>query len=224
MDSNDFTSRDLILVLDEAGTAFGWSRAYMAVMATSIGAAFTALGLDESKDSISVAPADVVDQMAKIMASSASLGRAPATGRSYATTWRRLATIAHRWRLEGGAEPDGHHAEAGLRGRVIHLAGTDMGLGHRGDADDTPTMALPDHFTGRQLGAVKRSRKVHVDGLLPNLGCKFHNVHEGADSGVVDEHIDLSVAAYGLFHHTLHGTSVRDIALQSAGRGGSLTP
>ena len=105
MDSNDFTSRDLILVLDEAGTAFGWSRAYMAVMATSIGAAFAALGLDESKDSIIVAPADVVDQMAKITESSASLGRAPATGRSYATTWRRLATIAYRWRLEGGAEP-----------------------------------------------------------------------------------------------------------------------
>ncbi len=105
MDSNDFTSRDLIRVLDEAGTAFGWSRAYMAVMATSIGAAFAALGIDESKDSISVAPADVVDQMAKITESSASLGRAPATGRSYATTWRRLATIAYRWRLEGGAEP-----------------------------------------------------------------------------------------------------------------------
>jgi len=106
MDSNDFTSRDLIRVLDEAGTAFGWSRAYMAVMATSCGAAFTALGLDESKDPISVAPADVADQMAKITESSVSLGRAPATGRSYATTWRRLATIAHRWRRDGGAEPD----------------------------------------------------------------------------------------------------------------------
>ena len=106
MDSSDFTSRGLIRVLDEAGDALDWSRSYMAVMATSIGAAFTALGLDESKDPISVAPADVVDQMAKITESSASLGRAPATGRSYATTWRRLATIAYRWRLEGGAEPD----------------------------------------------------------------------------------------------------------------------
>ena len=104
MDSNDFTSRDLIRVLDEAGTAFDWSRAYMAVMATSIGAAFTALGLDESKDPISVAPADVADQMAKITESSVSLGRAPATGRSYATTWRRLSTIAYRWRLEGGRD------------------------------------------------------------------------------------------------------------------------
>jgi hypothetical protein len=100
------TSAELVQVLEEAGIAFGWSRAYESVLATAIGAAFQAAGLDEATDAIGVAPTDVQKVTAAITESAASLGRAPRTAASYAAAWRRLAEIAHRWRTAGGQDPD----------------------------------------------------------------------------------------------------------------------
>ena len=58
MDTVTATADDLIRVLEEAGTAFAWSRAYESVLSTAIGAAFQAAGLDEATDAIGVSPAE----------------------------------------------------------------------------------------------------------------------------------------------------------------------
>jgi len=99
------TSAELVRVLEEAGTAFGWSRAYESVLATAIGAAYQAAGLDEATDAISIAPADVKKVTAAITESAASLGRAPRTAASYTAAWRRIAEIAYRWKTTGGEDP-----------------------------------------------------------------------------------------------------------------------
>ena len=100
------TSAELVRVLEEAGTAFGWSRAYESVLATAIGAAYQAAGLDEATDAIGVSPADVKEVTAAITDSAAVLGRAPRTATAYGAAWRRIAEIAHRWRTAGGQDPD----------------------------------------------------------------------------------------------------------------------
>jgi hypothetical protein len=99
------TSAELVRVLEEAGSAFGWSRAYESVLATAIGAAFQAAGLDEATDAISIAPADVKEITATITESATAQGRAPRTAASYAAAWRRIAEIACRWKTTGGEDP-----------------------------------------------------------------------------------------------------------------------
>ena len=111
MDTVTATAEELIRVLEEAGTAFGWSRAYESVISTAIGAAFQAAGLDEAIDAIGVSPADVRESTAAITESSSALGRAPRTAASYSAAWRRIAEIAHRWKTAGGEDPGNHFWE-----------------------------------------------------------------------------------------------------------------
>jgi hypothetical protein len=112
MDTVTATAGDLILVLEEAGTAFGWSRAYESVLSTAIGAAFQAAGLDEATDAIGVSPADVKKVTAAITESAASLGRAPRTVTAYGAAWRRIAEITYRWKTAGGQDPGGSFWES----------------------------------------------------------------------------------------------------------------
>ena len=105
------TADELIRVLEEAGIAFGWSRAYESVLATSIGAAYQAAGLDEATDAIGVTPADVQKVTAVITESASSLGRAPRTAASYAAAWRRIAEITHRWMTADGQDSGGRFWE-----------------------------------------------------------------------------------------------------------------
>ena len=111
MDTVTATADDLIRVLEEAGTAFGWSRAYESVLSTAIGAAFQAAGLDEATDAIGVSPVAVKKVTAAITESAASLGRAPRTATAYAAAWRRIAEITCRWKTAGGQDPGNHFWE-----------------------------------------------------------------------------------------------------------------
>ena len=102
MDSALVSSSELARVVEQAGQTFNWGRPYRAVMSTAIGAVFGAVELDEETARISVAPGELDSQCRKIAAFSERRGHSPSTGASYARSWRRLATIAHRWMLEGG--------------------------------------------------------------------------------------------------------------------------
>ena len=111
MDTVTVTADDLIRVLEEAGAAFDWSRAYESVLSTAIGSAFRAAGLDEATDAIGVSPADVKEVTAAITDSAAVLGRAPRTATAYGAAWRRIAEITHRWKTAGGEDPGGRFWE-----------------------------------------------------------------------------------------------------------------
>ena len=52
MEPGTVTVAELIGVIDGAGAAFGWTRSYKNVVATTIGAAYRAAGLDEDTDRI----------------------------------------------------------------------------------------------------------------------------------------------------------------------------
>jgi|TARA_B110001454_G_scaffold171142_1_gene161792 hypothetical protein len=96
------TSDELSRVVEQAGHAFGWSRSYQAVLSTAIGVVFTAVGLEEPVGAVSVAPEDLPAQCEAIAALSEQRGHSPSTAAAYTRSWRRLSTIAHRWKLEGG--------------------------------------------------------------------------------------------------------------------------
>ena len=102
MEAARITSDQLVRVVEQAGQTFNWGRPYRAVMSTTIGAAFAAVGLDEETASISVAPEELGAQCRAIAAYSERRGHSAATGDSYQRSWKRLSTIAHRWVAAGG--------------------------------------------------------------------------------------------------------------------------
>jgi len=96
------TSDELSRVVEQAGHAFGWSRSYQAVLSTAIGVVLTAVGLEEPVGAVSVAPEDLPGQCEAIAALSEQRGHSSSTAATYTRSWRRLSTIANRWKLEGG--------------------------------------------------------------------------------------------------------------------------
>ncbi len=96
------SSDQLARVVEQAGYAFGWGRSYQAVMGTTIGAVFAAVGLDEESAKLSVAPAEIDSQCTALAAYSERRGHSAATGDSYKRSWKRLSTIAYRWAAAGG--------------------------------------------------------------------------------------------------------------------------
>jgi len=121
MDQVQLTSSQLVDLIDQAGDALGWSGAYQAMLSTTIGAAFTAMDLDEDTDTIGVTPPEVPVVRARIIESSLELARAPRTATSYASAWGRLAGIAYRWATAGGEEAPAEFWEAAdLRDKRVH--------------------------------------------------------------------------------------------------------
>ena len=108
MEPARITSDELSRVIEQAGNAFEWGRSYQAVLSTAIGVVFTAVGLEEPVGAVSVAPEDLPAQCEAIAALSEQRGHSSSTAATYTRSWRRLSTIAHRWKLEGGdnAGPD----------------------------------------------------------------------------------------------------------------------
>ncbi len=102
METAVVSSDQLARVVEQAGSAFGWGRSYQAVLGTAIGVVFTAVGLDEPVGAVSVAPEDLPAQCEAIAALSKRRGHSSSTAATYTRSWRRLSTIAHRWKLEGG--------------------------------------------------------------------------------------------------------------------------
>ncbi len=102
MEPAQVTSDELSRVIEQAGNAFEWGRSYQAVLSTAIGVVFTAVGLEEPVGAVSVAPEDLPAQCEAIAALSEQRGHSSSTAATYTRSWRRLSTIAHRWKLEGG--------------------------------------------------------------------------------------------------------------------------
>jgi hypothetical protein len=169
MEPARITSNQLARVVEQAGYAFEWSRSYQAVLGTTIGAVFAAVGLDEEVDSISVAPEDLGSQCRAIVLLSEQRGHSPSTGASYARSWRRLSTIAHRWKLEGGddAGPRFWETVEDLRDtrpkRLKHQVPDDPGNEEPSDtfsvglSTGRATVALPDGVTDADLLALVRA-------------------------------------------------------------------
>jgi hypothetical protein len=106
MEDTRLSATELIRVIEEAGVSLGWSRSYQSVLGTSVGVAFRTSDLDEDFDKIAVDPS-AADLLADHIAeASITLGRSPRTAAAYAASWRRLTSIAHKWKLGGGEDPN----------------------------------------------------------------------------------------------------------------------
>ena len=101
MDQAAVSAADLVAVIDGAGSALGWTRSYCNVVGTTIGAAFRAAGLDEDSDRIAVDPASAGAIAAEIVDTAEANGLSARTATTYASTWKRLAGLAHAWFLGG---------------------------------------------------------------------------------------------------------------------------
>ena len=106
MEDIRLSAAELVRVIEEAGLSLGWSRSYQSVLGTSVGVAFRTSDLDEEVDQIAVDPSAADLLAARISEASVALGHAPRTAAAYAASWRRLATIAYRWKLGGGEDPN----------------------------------------------------------------------------------------------------------------------
>ena len=143
---------ELIGVIDGAATAFGWARSYKNVVATTIGAAYRAAGLDEDTDRIAVDPGSAESIAVRIVETAEVDGLSPRTAATYASTWKRLAGLAHAWYLAGcdtGFWDDAEH----LRSRRARKRRTRTGQAPDGqtvtvDTTHGPaTITLPDRIT-----------------------------------------------------------------------------
>jgi hypothetical protein len=169
MEAARITSDQLVRVVEQAGHAFGWSRSYQAVLSTAIGVVFTAVGLEEPVGAVSVAREDLPAQCAAIARLSEQRGHSPSTGASYIRSWRRLATISHRWMLEGGddAGPELWETMEDLRDtrpkRLRPIAPDDPGNEEQLDSftvklsTGRATVALPDDVTDADLVVLVRT-------------------------------------------------------------------
>jgi hypothetical protein len=106
MEGTRLSAAELVRVIEEAGLSLGWSRSYQSILATSVGVAFRTSDLDEEADQIAVDPAAIEELANQIAETSIALGHAPRTAAAYAASWRRLATIASKWKLGGGEDPN----------------------------------------------------------------------------------------------------------------------
>ena len=102
---------ELIGVIDGAGAAFGWTRAYRTVVGTTIGAAYRAVGLDEDTDRIPVDRGSAESIAARIVDTAEADGLSYRTATTYGSTWKRLAGLAHAWHLGGGTAEFWDNAE-----------------------------------------------------------------------------------------------------------------
>ena len=144
---------ELIGVIDGAGAAFGWTRSYRNVVATTIGAAFRAAGLDEDTDRIPVDRGSAESIAARIVDTAEVNGLSHRTATAYGSTWKRLAGLAHAWHLGGGTAEFWDDAEH-LRSRRARKrrTRTDTSDGGRTIKVDTSagsaSITLPDGITG----------------------------------------------------------------------------
>ena len=163
------SSDQLARVVEQAGYAFEWSRSYEAVLGTTIGAVFAAVGLDEEVDRISVAPAELDSQCRAIAAHSERRGHSAATGDSYKRSWKRLSTIAYRWVAAGGDNAASNFWDTledlrDLRPKRLSHQRTDS-LGDSEPSDSftvnlstgRATVALPDGVTDADLVVLVRT-------------------------------------------------------------------
>ena len=162
MDEVAVSAADLVAVIDGAGSALGWTRSYGNVVGTTIGAAFRADGLDEDSDRIAVDPASAGAIAAEIVNTAEANGLSARTATTYASTWKRLAGLAHAWYLGGGTVEfweDAQHLRS-PRARK-RRSRTDTSGGRRTITVDTTagpaTVTLPDGLTGEDRLRVVRA-------------------------------------------------------------------
>ena len=144
---------ELVGVIDGAATAFGWARSYKNVVATTIGAAYRAAGLDEDTDRIAVDPGSAESIAARIVETAELDGLSPRTATTYASTWKRLAGLAHAWNLadcDAGFWDDAEHLRSRrARKRRSRTDRSDSGQTVTVDTAAGPaTVTLPDGITG----------------------------------------------------------------------------
>lgn len=169
MESGRVSSSELARVVEQAGQTFNWGRSYRAVMSTTIGAVFAAVGLDEETARISVAPEEVDSQCSAIATYSERRGHSAATGDSYQRSWKRLSTIAHRWVAAGGDNAASNFWDTledlrDLRPKRLSHQRTDS-LGDSEPSDSftvnlstgRATVALPDGVTDADLVVLVRT-------------------------------------------------------------------
>ena len=161
---------ELVGVIDGAATAFGWARSYKNMVATTIGAAYRAAGLDEDTDRIPVDRGSAESIAARIVDTAEANGLSHRTATTYGSTWKRLAGLAHAWHVGGGTAEfwdDAEHLRSRrARKRRTRTDTSDGGRTIKVDTSAGPaSITLPDGITGedriRVVQAVLDTVKEH---------------------------------------------------------------
>lgn len=91
------TSAELVDFVERISPGLDWSTRYTDLAATTVGAVFRALGLDEDSDVIAVGRSVVSDQIIRLEVDLRRRGRSQKTITTYKTVWKRISTLAEDW-------------------------------------------------------------------------------------------------------------------------------
>lgn len=92
---------DVVGFIERVGSELDWSTRYMDLAATASAAVFRSLGLDED-ELVEVGETALARQLESLEADLLRRGLTPGTARTYANTWRRVATLAAEWQMVRG--------------------------------------------------------------------------------------------------------------------------
>ena len=88
---------NLTSLADEVGQRLDWSSSYVGLVTVSVRAVFDATGVDQLSGRIAVDGGSVEKQVQVLCDELRRSGRSEQTLRTYVSTWKRLARIAHEW-------------------------------------------------------------------------------------------------------------------------------
>jgi hypothetical protein len=95
--SEELSIKELVAFIERLGPELEWSSRYVDLVATTSGAVFRGLGLDESRDGILIGPSVLTLQLQELEHDLLQRGRSESTITTYTTTWKRISEIAGDW-------------------------------------------------------------------------------------------------------------------------------
>jgi hypothetical protein len=98
--------KELVWFIERLGEELNWSTRYMDLAATTAGAVFRSLDLDESSDAIPIGEHVAAAQLKTLESDLLGRGLSPSTITTYTTTWKRLSSVADGWVKAAGTSSE----------------------------------------------------------------------------------------------------------------------
>ena len=98
--------KELVYLIEQFGPKLGWSSRYIDLAATTSGAVFRSLDLDERRDVISIGPSVMPSQLEALTSDLRARKLSDSTISTYTATWKRISEIGGAWAVavEAGQE------------------------------------------------------------------------------------------------------------------------